>query len=188
VFLDRVVVPTLAALVPIPPDKVGGPRRFLVQIARDNSHNDLCYEARLAFAMTMGAAFERQLRLWLSQAAPDRATEIRKSDFAGLLALLATLRSADFRVAPEAADLIELWLVVNAGRHGAGASAERLFRVNPRLWAHLDPILRKLYFEGGLQVYEMRIEDDDLHRYTRATRAFWERLATVPRRTRVRAG
>jgi hypothetical protein len=64
-FRAKVIAPTLSQLQPIHRERIDAKRRSMVQIARDNSHNSLCYEMRLSFALTIGAAFERNLRLWL---------------------------------------------------------------------------------------------------------------------------
>jgi len=66
-FHVEVAAPVLAKLVPIPNALRGGPRKTRVQNARDNGHNALCYTDRLSFALTVGASFERNLRLWLSK-------------------------------------------------------------------------------------------------------------------------
>jgi len=46
-FQDKVVAPSLGRLQPIPRELIGAPNSYLAQIARDNSHNSLCYEMRL---------------------------------------------------------------------------------------------------------------------------------------------
>lgn len=44
-------MPALCRLQSVPRDQIGAPNRYLTQIARDNSHNSLCYEMRLSFAL-----------------------------------------------------------------------------------------------------------------------------------------
>lgn len=187
-FFERVVTPVLSELKPIPPAEVGGNRRFLIQIARDNSHNALCYEARLSFALTMGAGFERQLRFWLIRIAPQQRHAVERANFANLIGLLHEIASLDLNALPEAADLHELWNVVNAARHGDGHSAIKLAGARPEFWSHVSGGLKDLYFGSGMRVYTMRVSDDDLSRYSRATLAFWRAaMIAKPKRRRLPA-
>lgn len=180
-FFDRVVAPALAELKPMPREEVGGPHKFITQIATDNSHNALCYEARLSFALIMGATFERQLRFWLAATAKQQRYVIEKSNFEKLTILLREIKSLDLNALPEGADLQELWNVVNVARHGDGNSAIKLSETRPEFWSHVDCGLKDRYFGSGLRVHTMRISDDDLARYFRATAAFWQ-VAMVAKR------
>lgn len=175
-FQTEVVAPVLEKLVPIPNTSRGGPRRTIVQTARDNSHNSLCYTARLSFALTLGAAFERNLRFWLGQADPLRREAIHRAARPGLLAYLRDLKRIDLDRTPMAADLSELWEVTTMARHGDGLAAGRAAVLNPGLWDHNDPALQTLYDDAGLRVHSARVSDQDLGRYFSAVIGFW-RLA-----------
>lgn len=178
-FFKRVITPVLAELRPIPPEEVGGPRKFRIQIARDNSHNALCYEARLSFALTMGAVFERQLRFWLICSAKPQRRALETANFANLIVLLREIKSLDLNALPEVVDLRELWEVVNVARHGDGNAAIKLSESRPEFWGHVNDGLKDLYFEAGMRAYKMRISDADLLRYHRATTAFWQAAMVV---------
>lgn len=175
-YFLAVIAPTLEKLVPISQEQVGDPKKHLVQIARDNGHNELCYETRLSLALTMGAMFERRLRFWMSKTFPENATEIRTANYAGLLSLLGT--------DVETATLRELCTLSNTARHGEGSSAEVLKDSHTRWWDHLGDILRDRYFANGLGVYTLRIADCDLERYNRAILHFWRELAIQHRAKR----
>lgn len=92
-FRDKVVVPSLVRLQPIPRDLLGAPNRYLTQIARDNSHNSLCYEMRLSFALTIGAAFERNLRLWLIQRSELEASKVERANRQSLFQYVSDLKA-----------------------------------------------------------------------------------------------
>ncbi|MEI9966037.1 MAG: hypothetical protein WDM92_16730 [Caulobacteraceae bacterium] len=79
--MQRVIWPVLQGLQPRgvalsvePVDE-----EFFFKTAEDVTHNALGQEARKAFAMILGATFERQLRHWLAQSAPGRAEEIQEA-------------------------------------------------------------------------------------------------------------
>src|SRR4051812_14608850 len=79
-FYSRVICPTLAELVP-EPAPLGGvttDMNVFLDAARIGTHNALCAEARMAFALTMGAGFERHLRLWLVQRLPDERKALQR--------------------------------------------------------------------------------------------------------------
>lgn len=175
-FEAEVVAPVLEKLVPIPNTLRGGPRKTHVQTARDNSHNALCYTARLSFALTVGSGFERNLRLWLGLAAPARREAIHRAARPALLGFLRELKGEALETAAMAGDLAELWEVATMARHGDGLAAGRAAAMNPALWDHNDPILQALYDEGGLRVHSARVGDQDLARYFSGVTGFW-RLA-----------
>lgn len=169
-FYLRVMLPVLKDLQPQLQPAFIGRRGERLEIARINGHNALCYEARRSFALMIGASFERQLRLWLCQADKARAAAIQKADFDRLVELLKEIQGVDLAGLDVAADLRELWLVVNVARHGDGASSRNLVALNPDMW---DPMLRESYAKSGLLGYMMKIRDIDLRRYLDAVQAFW---------------
>lgn len=175
-FETEVVAPVLAKLVPIPNELRGGPRKTRVQTARDNGHNALCYTARLSFALTVGASFERNLRFWLGRAAPAVRETIHRAARPALLRWLGDLKDLDLQKLGLEADLSELWEISAMARHGDGPAADRVAAKNPSLWAHNDPYLQALYDADGLRVHSARVSDEDLDRYFRAVIRFW-RLA-----------
>ena len=175
-FEAEVVAPVLAKLVPSPSALRGGPRKTVVQTARDNGHNALCYTARLSFALTVGASFERNLRSWLGRAAADQREVIHRAARPALLRWLGDLKGLDLDQAGLEADLSELWEVTAMARHGDGPAADRVAAKNPSLWAHNDPHLQSLYDADGQRADTARVSDEDLARYFRAVIGFW-RLA-----------
>jgi hypothetical protein len=172
-FQARVVRPVLQDLAPIPPEAIGGPRKTLVQTARDNSHNQLCYMARLSFALTIGAAYERNLRLWLTLAAPGRREAIQRAGRPALIGHLQQLKAIDLSKLDSAGDLAELWEVVSMARHGDGLAAARVAADNPGFWSHNAPDLQARYDDGSFRVQTAQISNDDLARYCASVIAFW---------------
>lgn len=175
----RVVAPVLDRLQPIPSALVGGPKGYLVQIARDNGHNALCYEARLNFALTVGATFERNLRLWLSLSSTDLRSKIERADRQALILLIEKLKGSARAAMAASPDLIELWELVSTARHGDGPSTKRLKSINPNLWSHQSATTQNHYAAAGLRAYSLRVQDGDLDRYFGATVGFWEAAATA---------
>lgn len=176
-FQLKVMAPVLERLQPIPPALMGGPQRYMVQIARDNGHNALCYEARLSFALTVGATFERYLRLWLSLASPDLRLKIERADRSTLIAFVEELKGPAVATRAQCADLIELWELVSTARHGNGPSTGRLRLINPELWSHDDAVMQDRYTAAGLRAHRLRVKDWDLERYFTAAIGFWRAVA-----------
>lgn len=175
-FQEKVVVPALRQLQPIPRELVGGPRGFMVQIARDNSHNSLCYEMRLSFALTIGATFERNLRLWLSLDRADLRPMIERADRRSLFKHVAEVKGSTAALMIKIADITELWELVSTARHGDGPAAIRLRALNPGLWSHQDVNTQVHYDRVGLRAYAMRVQDSDIERYFDATIDFWDNV------------
>jgi hypothetical protein len=173
-FREKVVSPALVQLVPIPRDLIGGPKKFLTHIARDNSHNSLCYEMRLSFALTIGAAFERNIRLWLSLRNEELRSKIESSNRVSLFEWVAELKGPHAALAAQNAVLVELWELVSTARHGDGPAAKRLRVLNQRLWAHNDFDTQVVYDRVGLRAHSIRVQDSDIERYFDATIGFWD--------------
>ncbi|MCK4205434.1 hypothetical protein J3U99_11715 [Brucella pituitosa] len=146
----------------------------MVQIACDNSHNSLCYEMRLSFALTIGAAFERNLRLWLSFGQGELKQVIERADRRSLFKHVAEIKGPIAALKIESADIIELWELVSTARHGDGPAAVRLRSLNPSLWSHQDISTQVEYDRAGLRAYAVRVKDSDIERYLDATIDFWD--------------
>lgn len=176
-FRDKVVAPALYKLQPIADEAIGGSKGYMVQIARDNGHNSLCYEMRLSFALTIGATFERSLRLWLSLGSAEVRPQIERANRTSLIKHIAEIRGASCSSMVQTAVLAELWELVSTARHGDGPAAKRLRELNPSLWSHQDESTQFLYERIGLRAYSLRIQDADLERYFDATIDFWDRVS-----------
>lgn len=176
-FREKVIAPALNQLQPIPRELVGGARGSMIQIARDNSHNSLCYEMRLSFALTIGAAFERNLRLWLSFGLAELRPVIERADRRSLFKLVADMKGPIAALKIESADIIELWELVSTARHGDGPAAIRLRSLNPGLWSHQGISTQVEYDRVGLRAYAMRVKDSDIERYLGATIDFWDSVS-----------
>jgi hypothetical protein len=173
-FRAKVIAPTLSQLQPIHRERIDAKRRSMVQIAHDNSHNSLCYEMRLSFALTIGAAFERNLRLWLLFGLAEHRPVIERADRRSLFKLVADMKGPVAALKIESGDIIELWELVSTARHGDGPAAMRLSSLNPDLWSHQDASAQVEYSRAGLRAYTIRVNDSDLERYLDATIDFWE--------------
>ena len=177
-FMDQVVTPSLGRLQPVPGELIGAPNRYLTQIARDNSHNSLCYEMRLSFALTVGATFERNLRLWLvlrSEFAAERIERAKRQTLFQYVSDLKGLRAETL----QDENLLELWELVSVARHGDGPAARRLRELNPELWAHQDAAMQAVSDRVGLRASSLRVQDADMDRYFAAVVAFWEAVSRV---------
>lgn len=173
-FREKVVAPALRHLQPIPSELVGGPKAYLTDVARDNSHNALCYEMRLSFALTIGAAFERNLRLWLSLGRDELRREIERANRPTLFKLVAEVKGTKAGSLIQVTAVCELWELVSSARHGDGLAAKRLKALNPELWSHQDTETQAVYDRMGLRAYSLRVKDTDLERYFDATIGFWD--------------
>ena len=173
----KVVAPALGQLLPIPRELVGGQMRYRTQIARDNSHNSLCFEMRLSFALSIGATFERNVRLWLAQGQEELRPKIEKADRTRLYQYVAELKGPSAASACQEPELSELWELVSTARHGDGPAAKRLRILNPDLWAHNDAGTQAAYDRVGLRAFSMRVQDADIERYFGATIGFWESVS-----------
>lgn len=147
-----------------------------LEAARQNTHNALCYEMRRAFALTIGALFERQLRCWLSEKMPSAASEIEKGTWPRLV--LWTKTALGTASIPELVDLETLWSVSNAVRHGNGRAASELLKSAPMLWNWTvsEPALK---WKSDL-VGNMRISDRELKNFVIAVLRFWHRAGASP--------
>lgn len=173
-FREKVVSPALSQLQPIPSELVGGPKAYMTDIARDNSHNALCYEMRLSFALTIGAAFERNLRLWVSLGRDELRPEIERANRPTLFKLVAELKGTKAASMIQVTDVFELWELVSIERHGDGPAVKRLRALRPELWSHRDTETQVVYDRVGLREYSLRVKDTDLERYFDATIGFWD--------------
>ncbi len=144
------------------------------KVAKDMTHNALGQEARKAFAITLGAMFERQLRLWLAQSAPERAKTIQKAQREELQALVLELKGVDMAALKVSADLHELWELVSALRHGDGRATERLRKLAPHLVSETETV-------SDIRFSTVNITDADLMKYHAATVVFWSKVgASTP--------
>ena len=175
-FQDKVVAPSLGRLQPIPRELIGAPNSYLAQIARDNSHNSLCYEMRLSFALTIGAAFERNLRLWLVLRSEVAAARIERANRQTLFQYVRDLGGSRAAVMHDAS-LLELWELVSVARHGDGPAAKRLRALNSDLCAHQDAEMQAVSERVGLRAHSMRVQDADLERYFASVVTFWEAVS-----------
>ena len=173
-FREIVVAPAIRQLQPIPRELIGGTKGFRTQTARDNSHNSVCYEMRLSFALSIGAAFERNLRLWLSLRQKELRPKIERANRTCLFNFVSELKGSNAAVRLQATELLELWELVSAARHGDGAAAKRLRSLNPKLWSRHDRITQNAYDRVGLRGYSLRVQDLDLERYFDARIGFWD--------------
>lgn len=174
----KVIQPALAEFAP-GNDLVGLQTNELetfLEAARQNTHNALCFEMRRAFALTIGALFERQLRCWLLEKMPSVGKEIERETWPRLVVWTKTAVGAV--TIPELADLETLWLVSNAVRHGNGRAATKLLKSVPVFWdwARTEP---KLKWKSDL-VGNMRINDRELEKYVIAVLKFWHRAGASP--------
>ena len=169
-------MPALSRLQPVPRDQIGAPNRYLTQIARDNSHNSLCHEMRLSFALTIGAAFERNLRLWLVLRSDVSASKIERANRQALFKYVSDLRGSR-DAATQDVCLLELWELVSVARHGDGPAAKRLRTLNAELWAHQRAEMQAVSDKVGLRASSMCVQDRDLSRYFAAVVTFWEAVS-----------
>lgn len=169
----RIIHPALIEFAPspdVPGGEVDSMDAFLEK-ARTATHNALCYEVRRSFALIIGGTFERQLRFWLIRGAPEEREKIETASWAMLSGLVESLREISFHSAGISDDIQEMWLVVNAVRHGDGRSIDELAKRRPSMWDHL-PTERFGANPTGL-AGDMRVKDSDLYRYFVATLRFW---------------
>jgi hypothetical protein len=173
-FYLTVIQPALAEFVPTD-DIVGGETADIdvfLERAEITTHNALCYEMRRAFALIIGALFERQLRSWLSGKMPAETKTIEAAKWRARSGQPSLAKMGEKEVGePVGTDIESLWSVANAVRHGNGDAATKLSHKAPQFWDHVRtrPELR---WQSDL-VGNMRIPDAQLERYVRAVLEFW---------------
>jgi hypothetical protein len=177
-LVRRVLHPVLVDLQPMEVVGAGavGPvdENTFFESARAVTHNALCQEARKAFALTVGAVFERHIRVWLSHAAPLRTNEIQTArGLSELIRLTKEVKLVDVTALPFVPDLEELWEVVNALRHGEGRATNKLAAIAPSLFP--DPV-----FPPDNRFTPVVISDADFERYYCATMNFWGAVGASP--------
>lgn len=174
----KVIQPALAEFAPSvdvnTPGETPSANRFL-EYARINTHNLLCYELRRTFALALGALFERQLQLWLSEKMPTKKADVEK-DLWPRFEEFVNCVDASITKSPFVTDIKTLHRVANAVRHGNGPSAETLLKEKPEFWGHAG--------EGALVkrdlVGNMRISDAQLELYAGAIMRFWHLAGASP--------
>ena len=172
-FFIRIIHPALTEFTPgpdVPGRETSGVDVFLER-ARANTHNELCYEMRRAFALIIGGMFERQLRSWLASGAPDQRRCIERAKLPKLESMIEQLRGISLPSLDVVEDIRELWLVANAVRHGEGGSMTKLAKHNSLLWNH--PVANTPTDGSQWLVSNMRVKGTDLRRYTLAIMKFW---------------
>jgi hypothetical protein len=182
-FYSRVVHRTLADLVAeeAPTGGVTLDMDVFLEAARIGTQNALCAEARMALALTMGAAFERHLRLWLVNKLPGERTVLqREPGWTNVVARVSALAQTDMASLPITLDVEELWLLVSAVRHGDGSSCTSLQKKAPGLWAHLMAEELDQANSEGVASFNMLVADGDLARYAHAILSFWGYLGASP--------
>lgn len=102
---------------------------------------ELREETMRAYALSLQATWERQLRGWVEACAREvgslRAEDVRKADWVRLQAYFKTLRGLPMDEFAGFSELDLLQLVGNTCRHGDGVSCDRLKSRRPDLWS--DP-------------------------------------------------
>ncbi|WP_341987676.1 hypothetical protein [Azorhizobium sp. AG788] len=181
-LVRRVIAPALRELAPSDHARPTGEldEEAFFALAEAETHNALCQEARRAFALTIGAAFERHLRLWLAHTALDRRAEVESARFDQILILVREIKHVDVDALPIVNDLRELWELVSALRHGDGHAANRLLLRAPNLWEHETPEQRVDLSKNARLVSALQVHTADLDRYIRAIMIFWGEVGATP--------
>lgn len=182
-LFDRVVRPGMA-LLPVHSELVFGEAPSLDEFldrAAAQVDNYTANEAAKAYALTLSAVFERQLSAWARAIAAGGAAAVKKKPrYEDLLAYCAAYGAIDLPGLRLEADLRELLLVGNVVRHGEGGACESLRAQAPRLWDYEPSEYVDLVAGPPATSEQMRIRDDDLVRYIRATTRFWGHADPLP--------
>jgi hypothetical protein len=181
---DRVVRPGMALLT-VHSELVFGVASVTnacLERAAAQVDNYTANEAAKAYALTVAAVFERQLRTWArsivaSSAVPPLGENAR---YEALLDLCATYAGLDLQRLGVAADLTELLLVGNVVRHGEGRSCNKLRRLAPTLWNYEPSEYVDIVTDSPPVSELMRIREADLARYARAAGRFWGHADPLP--------
>ncbi|OYW67104.1 MAG: hypothetical protein B7Z40_08695 [Bosea sp. 12-68-7] len=171
-FFQSVIAPALATLRPSSPNTVtefASVTEFL-DACTQSTFNLLAYEARRSFALTLGAIFERQLRIWsrVHSTAPRDLTH-----FDPMLKAAAAKHRIDLSRYDVGRILRELYLLANAVRHGDGTAVEELRKTALHLWPGLS--LEAVERCNAMSIWSeaIQLSDDDLARYATAIARFW---------------
>lgn len=177
---ERVIQPAIDGLVLHPVLERGeasSMEEFLDRAAAQVD-NYTANEAAKSFVLTLAAVFERQLSIWARAMGLTDVAKLR--GFQEQLLACAKLASVDLAIDNLGAELIEMFTVANAVRHGEGPSCERLRATAPALWSDTAGDYIDLLLGPRLPSESLRIRCDDLVRYIRATTRFWGRADPLP--------
>lgn len=130
------------------------------------------HEVRRACALMLGGMFERQLRGWLAQVLPGDIDVIQRGARDKIWPLIGLAGRLDIDAMDKIKDVVELWELVSALRHGNGRAASWLAQNASSLWSDLGPDTRS--------VETLNITDADLERYYTAAMVFWGQLGATP--------
>jgi hypothetical protein len=182
-FYMRVIAPALATMQPGAPSTItefASVSEFLNASAK-STFNLLAYEARRSFALTLGAIFERQLRIWarVHFTASEEAS-IPDKKFYPLLDATVAKHGLDLRRYAIGTGIRELYLLANAVRHGDGFAVTELRSTASQLWPDLTPSAIEKCHAMAIWSEAIQLSDADLTRYAEATTRFWGIADRVP--------
>jgi hypothetical protein len=139
-----------------------------------STFNLLAYEARRSFVLTLGAIFERQLRIWSRvHFTGVHEAGIPKENFYPLLNATVAKHGIDLTRYEIGAGLRELYSLANAVRHGDGTAVAELRKTTPHLWPNLTPEAIEKCNAMLIWSEAIQLADVDLSRYAAAMTRFW---------------
>ncbi len=135
-------------------------------------------EAKLAFALSIQAIWERQLRTYLSGCAqelmPEKVEKVASADWRKLQKLFLAIRQIRISEFPSFGTLDTLQQLGNACRHGDGPSADELCRRCPDLWDFsADVMPTGEVGQSFSSVANMNIPIAKLREFVCAIESFW---------------
>jgi hypothetical protein len=166
---EKAMLPTLQAFEPENqepfPENAG--QRSLDWL-KVHMSNEVAFEMRKAFALTLAASFERQLRSWAKKRLTKPAEDVEKAHFEPLLQEIIEQQDIAVQFDTLRETLVELHLLANAIRHGDGPSATKLAVGAPDLWTGRAPSPTVTSTS-----VDIRVHDHHLQKYIRTLIRFW---------------
>lgn len=177
-LFQRVILPGLQAL-PIHAELHYGEASSMDEFldrAKAQTDNYTANEAAKAFTLILAALFERQVRIWARSRGFNAGRKTAgREPFRDFIVECAQVASVDLSQTKLGHNIIEMFLVANAFRHGDGSSVDELRTHSPDLWSYAQARYVDLLPPNPDASEKLLIQPDDVIRYAGACARFWGR-------------
>lgn len=175
-LLQRVILPGLYAL-PIHPELRFGVASSMDEFldrAAAQVDNYTANEAAKAYSLVLAGLFERQMRIWArSRSIYPASDDLAKIGFRRLVDDCAREAGVNLANMSLSHDLIEMFLVANAFRHGDGRSVLDLRSHAPKLWSYQQSRYVDLLPPNPDDSEKLLLQPAEVIRYATACSRFW---------------
>jgi hypothetical protein len=177
-LFHRVILPGLQAL-PIHAELHYGETSSMDEFldrAKEQTDNYTANEGAKAYTLVLAGLFERQVRIWArSRGINAGQKNAGREPFREFILECAKVASVDLGERKLGHNIVEMFLVANAFRHGDGNSVDDLRKHSPDLWTYKRSRYVDLLPPNPDASEKLLIQPDDVVRYAGACGRFWGR-------------